>query len=114
VPTNNYDLTFTCHELEQSAYLWARGIRFTGIQPAPTPWNPKHFAFQFHDPDGLCKETLGAYDHGAEIPARLYALALKQLKDQLFQASKQLLLRKERNTHTDDCYSYQRPRQFPA
>ena len=74
---------FICDELEPSAYLWARGIRFVGIEPAPTPNNPKHVAFRFQHPAELCLEELSEYERGAEIPARLFALALKQLKDQI-------------------------------
>jgi hypothetical protein len=33
---------FLCHDLEPSAYLWARGVRFVGIDPLPTPNNPNH------------------------------------------------------------------------
>ena len=76
--------TFICHDLGPSAFLWARGTRFVGIEPLPTSKNPNHVVFRFHDPDGLCQEELLAYDRGAEIPAQQYALALKQLKDQIF------------------------------
>jgi hypothetical protein len=79
--------TFLCHDLEPSAYLWARGVRFVGVDPSPTPNNPKHVVFQFHDPDGLCERELAAYGRGAEISAQQYALALKQLKDQIFRRS---------------------------
>jgi hypothetical protein len=75
---------FICHDLEPSAYLWARGVRFVGIDPLPTPSNPNHVVFRFHDPEGLCKQELMAYDRGALIPAQQYALALRQLKDQIF------------------------------
>jgi hypothetical protein len=78
------DTNFVCHDLEPSAYLWARGVRFVGIDPLPTPHNPNHVVFRFHDPDGLCRQELLAYDRGALIPAQQYALALKQLKDQIF------------------------------
>jgi hypothetical protein len=82
--TSHQTCTFTCHDLEPSAFLWARGARFVGIEPLPTPRNPNHVVFTFHDPDGHCQRELLAYDHGAEIPARQYALAIKQLKDQIF------------------------------
>jgi hypothetical protein len=75
---------FVCHSLEYSAYLWARGIRFVGIDRSPTASNPNHVVFRFHDPDGLCLTELAAYDRGAQIPAQEYATALKQLKDQIF------------------------------
>src|SRR5689334_2888781 len=78
------DFTFVCHELEPSAYLWARGVRFIGIDASPTPSNPNHVVFRFHDPDGLCEQELLAYQRDAQIPAQQYALALKQLKDQIF------------------------------
>lgn len=80
----DHNPTFVCQELDPSAYLWARGVRFVGIEPAPSPHNPRHVAFCFHDPSNLCTEELAAYERGAEIPARQFALALKQLKDQIF------------------------------
>jgi hypothetical protein len=80
----DHKATFVCQELEPSAYLWARGVRFVGIEPAPTPNNPRHVAFCFHHPVDLCLDELAAYERGAEIPARLFALALRQLKDQIF------------------------------
>ena len=78
------DDIFTCHELEPSAYLWAKGVRFVGIEPAPTANNPRHVVFRFQHPPEVCREELSAYERGAEIPARLFALALRQLKDQIF------------------------------
>lgn len=75
---------FECHELESSAFLWAKGIRFIGIEPAPTPTNPQHVVFKFHDPDGQCQFELAAYDADAQVSAKQYALALRQLKDQIF------------------------------
>jgi hypothetical protein len=75
---------FVCHDLESSAYLWARGVRFVGIDPLPTASNPNDVVFRFHDPDGLCKRELMAYNRGALIPAQQYAVALRQLKDQIF------------------------------
>jgi hypothetical protein len=83
LPTRK-DPNFVCHDLEPSAYLWARGVRFVGIDPLPTASNPNHVVFRFHDPDGLCKQELLAYNRGALIPAQQYALALRQLKDQIF------------------------------
>jgi hypothetical protein len=77
------DATFLCHSLELSAYLWARGVRFVGVDSASTPTNPNHMVFRFHDPDELCQRELAAYDRGAQIPAQEYALALKQLKDEI-------------------------------
>jgi hypothetical protein len=76
--------TFACHELEPSAFLWAKGLRFVGIAPAPTPTNPKHVVFKFHDPEEQCRRELLAYETGAQISAQQFALALKQLKDQIF------------------------------
>lgn len=81
---NERPATFICHELELSAFLWARGVRFVGVEPAPTLNNPRHVAFRFHHPAELCLEEISAYERGAEISARLFALALKQLKDQIF------------------------------
>ena len=78
------DLTFVCHDLESSAYLWARGIRFVGVDPNPTPANPHHVVFRFHDPDGLCRNEILAFRKGIAIPARQYALALRLLRDQVF------------------------------
>ncbi len=83
-PTTKKGRLFTCCDLAPSAYLWARGVRFMGIDPLPTPNNPNHVVFRFYDPDGLCKRELMAYDRGAPIPAQQYALALRQLKDQIF------------------------------
>jgi hypothetical protein len=83
-PPNGKTLTFVCHDLEPSAYLWARGVRFVGVDSSPTRANPNHVVFRFHDPDGLCQKELAAYDRGAQISAQQYALALKQLKDQIF------------------------------
>ena len=79
---------FICHELEPAAFLWARGLRFVGIEPAPTPKNPDHAVFLFHDPEGVCVGEIGAFRQDAEIPAQQYALALRQLKDQLFRRRK--------------------------
>jgi hypothetical protein len=75
---------FICHDLEPSAFLWARGVRFVGIDALPTTNNPNPVVFRFQDPAGLCKQELLAYDRGALIPAQQYALALRQLKDQIF------------------------------
>jgi hypothetical protein len=84
IQTTDRHSTFTCHDLEPSAFLWARGARFVGIEPSPTTRNPNHVVFRFHDPDGLCKQEVSAFEQGAEISAQQYALALKQLKDQIF------------------------------
>jgi hypothetical protein len=75
---------FACHDLELSAFLWARGARFIGIEASPTDKNPNHVVFRFHDPDGQCRHEQNAYELGGEIPARQYACALRQLKDQIF------------------------------
>ena len=75
---------FACHDLELSAFLWARGARFLGIEPSPTEKNPNHVVLRFDDPDGWCRHEQTAFALGAEIPARPYAFALKQLKDQIF------------------------------
>ena len=84
MPTpNTNDKDFACHDLEPSAFLWARGLRFVGVEPSPTSRNPNHVVFKFHDP-ALCERELSAYERGAEISAMHYALALKQLKDQIF------------------------------
>lgn len=85
-PTRKDDPNFICHDLEPSAYLWARGVRFVGVHPLPTPNNPNHVIFIFHDPDRLCGQELKSYYRGAKIPAHEYALALKQLKDELFRS----------------------------
>lgn len=53
------------------------------IDQLPMPNNPSYIVFRFHDPDGLCKQERLAYHGGALIPAQQYALALKQLKDQI-------------------------------
>jgi hypothetical protein len=76
--------TFVCHDLEPSAFLWVRGARFLGVEPSPTPTNPNHVVFRFHDPHGLCQREILAFQENADIPAREFALALRQLKDQLF------------------------------
>src|SRR5215469_4794203 len=87
IPTDATILhTFSCHDLEPSAFLWARGLRFLGVFPSPSPSSPNHVVFRFHDPDGLCATELLAYQQGAEIPAQQFALALEQLKDQIFRA----------------------------
>ena len=82
--TNRTIPVFTCHDLELSAFLWAKGARFIGIKPSPTLHNPDHVVFRFHDPEGLCQNGQKAYECGAEIPAQQFAFALKQLKDQIF------------------------------
>lgn len=74
---------FLCHSLEPSAFLWARGIHFLGIQPAPTSRSPNHVAFAFDDSDGVCQGELLSYEKGAEVSARQFALALKVLKNEI-------------------------------
>jgi len=85
--THTDNTSFSCHDLEPSAYLWARGARFVGVEPSPTSRNPNHVVFKFHDPD-LCARELAAYERGAEISAMHFALALKQLKDQIFRRNR--------------------------
>jgi hypothetical protein len=75
---------FTCYDLVPSAFLWARGARFVGLELSPTPENPNRIAFRFHDPDDLCQNEILAFQKGVAIPAEQYALALKLLKDQVF------------------------------
>ena len=82
--TTHETRTFICHDLEPSAFLWARGARFVGIEPSPTTRNPNHVVFRFHDPEGQCQQEVAAFEKGAEISAQHYSLALKQLKDQIF------------------------------
>ncbi len=85
--TNTETHTFLCHELEPSAYLCAKGFRFLGIKPAATSTNPNHVVFCFDDHDGLCFRQVLEYRQNATIPAQPFALALKQLKDQIFHRS---------------------------
>jgi hypothetical protein len=81
---SNSGTIFACHDLDLAAFLWANGARFLGIEPSPTDKSPTHVVFRFYDPEGQCRKDRIAFDLGAEIPAREYALALKQLKDQIF------------------------------
>ena len=78
------DRIYTCHDLESSAFLLARGFKFLGVFPAPTARSPQHVVFSFDDGSGCCQQELLAYETGAEIPARHFAIALKMLKDRLF------------------------------
>jgi hypothetical protein len=77
------DSHFVCHDLECSAFLWARGVKFLGIDLSPTPNNPNRVAFHFYDPNELCRHELIAFRNGAAIHAQQYAVALKLLKDQV-------------------------------
>jgi|ERR1700687_1282138 len=82
--TTKRERLFTCYDLASSAFLWARGVRFVGLEPSPTPENPNRIAFRFHDANGLCRYEVLAFQKGVAIPAQQYALALKLLKDQIF------------------------------
>ena len=82
--TTKKERLFTCHDLAPSAFLWARGAKFVGLELSPTLKTPNRIAFQFHDPDGLCRYDVQAFQKGVLIPAHQYALALKLLKDQIF------------------------------
>jgi hypothetical protein len=82
--TTKKERLFTCYELAPSAFLWARGARFLGLELSPTPKNPNRIAFRFHDADGLCQYEVLAFQKGVAIPAQQYALAYKLLKDQIF------------------------------
>ena len=75
---------FVSHDLESSAFLWARGARFLGVEPSPTTENPNHVVFRFYDPNGLCRHEVFAFQKGAGIAAQHYAIALKHLKEQVF------------------------------
>ncbi len=77
------NFVYTCDDLELSAFLWTRGVRFLGIEGAPTLANRRHMVFKFHDPDGACDIEADAYVNGAEISAREFAHSLRQLKDHL-------------------------------
>jgi hypothetical protein len=77
------DAIFICHDLDTAAYLWARGIRFLGVQAAPTATNPRHVAFRFSNFNRVCEDEIAKYVGGAHISAREFALSLRQLKDQL-------------------------------
>jgi hypothetical protein len=81
---NTSGTVFACNDLDLAAFLWAGRARFLGIEPSPTRKNPNQVVFRFHDPDGWCRTQQTEYELGAEISARQYACALKQLKDQLF------------------------------
>jgi hypothetical protein len=83
MPQTSQDPTFLCHDLESSAYLWVRGVRFVGIDCAPTPTNPNHVVFRFYDPDRLSRHEFLAFRKGVAIPAKQYAIALKLLRDQV-------------------------------
>ncbi len=78
------DRLFTCYDLVATAFLWARGVRFLGLELSPTPENPNRIAFRFHDADGQCQYEVLAFHKGVAIPAQQYALALRLLKDQIF------------------------------
>jgi hypothetical protein len=104
---NTNTRTFSCHDLESSAFLWARGVRFLGLQSAPTARSPQHVIFAFDDSDGSCQQELLAYEGGAEIPARQFAIALKMLKDQLFKTKTTNPIQEYTLTHDN-----QRSKQF--
>ena len=84
IQTTKKERLFTCYDLAPSAFLWARGVRFVGLELSPTPENQNRVAFRFHDVHGLCKYEVLAFQKGVAIPAQQYATALRLLKDQVF------------------------------
>lgn len=81
---NTSGTVFACHDLDLAAFLWANGARFLGVESSLTDKNPTHVVFRFNDPDGQCRKDRIAFELGAEVAAREYACALKQLKDHIF------------------------------
>lgn len=80
---NTNKRVFACHELEPSAFLWARGVPFLGVEASPTTRSPNHVVFTFDDSNESCQRELLAYEAGAKVPARQFALALRALKSEI-------------------------------